>query len=296
MLNKTIVLAIAAAISLAGTGPSPAKLVAADPSIDLRPAFAAAGNWLPPVDVPPLRGTLAASGNAFGQTSATVLEASVELDPGAVADLPAPPAVPTSDYGLFGSVALPIATLPATRQWLSVSATDFTAQYGARCHTAACTTGVGALLAKAARMAASEPTYDGLSLVNNSVNTLIRYRADRDDHWATPVETAARGTGDCEDFAIAKMWLLRSIGYTPDELQLVVLKDTSTGAFHAVLAVHVGGRRYILDNMSSTVRTDAMLKNYVPIESFSGSKSFIHGFARDAAPAPTLTASIEPAS
>jgi hypothetical protein len=48
--------------------------------------------------------------------------------------------------------------------------------------------------------------------------------------------------------------------------------------------------------MSSTVRTDAMLKNYVPIESFSGSRSFIHGFAGRGPSKPTLTASIQPAS
>lgn len=286
MLNKSIVLGLAAVVTLLATGPGAANV---EPSFTLRPAFTTTANWLKPVS------TLAAAGSAVsaGVHATIVLEAS--LDPRPVVTLRPNAQIPSGDYGLFGSVALPMGTLPATKQWRSVSATDFTTQYGAHCQTAACGRGVDAMLTRAALKAEGQPALEALTLINSSVNHLIRYRADAGDHWATPVETAARGAGDCEDFAIAKLWLLRSIGYTPDQLQLVILRDTRTSVFHAVLAVHVNGERYILDNLSNRVLTDGMLKAYVPIESFAGDKTFIHGFDGRPTAKPNLAARIQPA-
>ena len=273
MLNKTIVLGIAAMLVMAGTTASPASIRI---GANLRPS-------------------LTMTTNAFGSAAmlplqpATITLASV--NPAIIApptlSLPATPQ--SGEYGLFHSVALPISALPATKQWRRVSATDFTTQYGARCTTAACNSGVGGMLKQAALKAQGETPYEALSLVNSSVNNLIRYRPDRGDIWATPVETAAAGTGDCEDYAIAKLWLLRSIGYAPDQLQLVVLKDTKTGLYHSVLAVHLGSESYILDNMSARVKEDTAIANYVPIESFIGDKSFIHGFDSK----PVQTASLD---
>ena len=256
MLNKTIVLGLAMLMTLAGIAPSGASL-RYDVSA-LRPTIAAGGNWLLPM--------------AEARTETASLDPTVPSI--------AQPAIRGGDYGLFGSVALPISALPATKQWLRVSATDFTAQYGARCVTTACTTGVGGRLRQAALLAKGKPALEAMGIITRSVNTLIRYRSDKADIWSTPVETAARGAGDCEDYAIAKMWLLRSIGYSADQLQLVVLKNTRSNAYHAVLAVHVDGKRYILDNLSSKVLPDAALTAYVPIQSFSGNSSFIHGFAK----------------
>lgn len=286
MLNKTIALGAAIAATLLMTGPGTANV---EGSFVLRPAFDSSANWLKPAS------TLAAAGAAVSAAvhSTVILEAS--LDPHPTITPRPTAALSTGDYGLFGSVALPMGTLPATKQWRSVSAIDFTAQYGAHCRTAACASGIDALLTKAARKAEGQPALEALTLINSSVNHLIRYRSDNGDHWATPVETAARGAGDCEDFAIAKLWLLRSIGYAPDQLQLVILRDSRTSAFHAVLAVHVEGRRYILDNLSNRVLTDDALRAYVPIESFAGDKTFIHGFAKKPVIPSTLTASIQPA-
>jgi len=264
MLNRANILSIATLLVVAVASPAIASI---DSDFGpLRPSFSTAANWLMP------QGILATSGSVgAGNRSVAVLEANLK---------PIPVTVPrAADYGLFGSVALPISTLPASRFWQRVSSMDFSAQYGARCTSSACSNGLGLLLKKAALMARDEPTMDALSLINSSVNKLVHYRPDTVDTWSTPVETAASGVGDCEDFAIAKMWLLRSIGYRADQLQLVVLRDARTTAFHAVLAVHVGGMSFILDNMSGRVLPDTMLKNYVPIESFAGDKTFIHGFA-----------------
>lgn len=274
--NKTIFGLVTAAVMFTPT----IAIASTDTPFELRPAFDLSAHWM----------GVAAAGDAAAAVAAP-LEAS--LPPMAIRLPRAAREIEPENYGVFGSVALPVSTLPTMAQWRSVSSRDFTSQFGAHCTTAACSTGVDALLTKAAQKAEGQPALEALSLINASVNTLIRYRPDTVDHWATPVETAATGTGDCEDYAIAKLWLLRSIGYTPEQLQLVVLKDTRTGEYHAVLAVHAEGQNFILDNMSSRVLPDTVLRNYVPIESFSGQQAYIHGFAKP--PAPTLTASLQPA-
>jgi predicted transglutaminase-like cysteine proteinase len=71
-----------------------------------------------------------------------------------------------------------------------------------------------------------------------------------------------------------------------------VLKDTHSGLYHTVLAVHVGRESYILDNMSSRVKDDTSIANYVPIESFIGNKSFIHGFASKRVETASVTAKL----
>jgi predicted transglutaminase-like cysteine proteinase len=186
---------------------------------------------------------------------------------------PAPSIPPRAgdDYGIFGSVAVPMSTLPAAKKWQRVSA-------ALDCPKRKCGNSTADALRKTLELASGKSPFEALSLVNNSVNNLIRYRADRADIWATPSETVAAGAGDCEDFAIAKMWMLRAMGYTPEQLQLVVLRNKKSGAFHAVLVVHTGDANYVLDNLSNHVKPDAMIKNYLPIQSFAGNRVFIHGF------------------
>src|SRR6185436_11837930 len=54
-----------------------------------------------------------------------------------------------------------------------------------------------------------QPVSERLNAINSRVNQRIRYVIDQisdgvPDYWQTPLETVARGTGDCEDFAILK--------------------------------------------------------------------------------------------
>ena len=56
-----------------------------------------------------------------------------------------------------------------------------------------------------------------IAFINVEVNQRIAYAADPEsapgaDVWSTPCETLARGTGDCEDFAITKFFLLLASG------------------------------------------------------------------------------------
>ncbi len=201
-----------------------------------------------------------------------------------VANLQPSPVVPpvaaprvAPDYNVFGSVIVPVGAIPASRRWREVWSTDVTARFGALCPEDVCSDGVSGTLARAARRAAGLGQMAALELVNDSVNRAIRYRAETGDEWASPVVSAQRGWGDCEDYAIAKYWMLRSIGVADAQMQMIMLKDTRRGLYHAVLAVHVDGDRFILDSLRNRVVRESDLRDYVPLVSFVGERSFVHG-------------------
>ena len=91
---------------------------------------------------------------------------------------------------------------------------------------------------------------DQLRLVNRYINKR-RYRRDRRqltlsvaeggearlrNQWSTLLEFLDRG-GDCEDYATAKYFLLRELGFKADDMRVVVSYDRSVRAHHAVLAI-----------------------------------------------------------
>lgn len=192
-----------------------------------------------------------------------------------------------TDLGVFQSVAISAASLPAASKWQDARQTDYSAMFGPTCLDAGFE-GCNSPFAKKIQALAQQ--VDGLSgaalldRVNRAVNAAVTYRSDRavwgvDDYWATPVEMAQQGAGDCEDFAIAKYWALRSLGLLDEQMQLVVLQDTRRQLFHAVLVVHTADGAYVLDNVSNRLLADTAYPQYQPIMSFAGSKNYIHGFA-----------------
>lgn len=191
------------------------------------------------------------------------------------------------DFGVFQSVAISAASLPAGAKWQDARQTDYRAFFTMECETAgfgACDSAFATTLQDVATRAATLDAHGMLDLVNRGVNRALTYRADAaiwnmGDYWANPVEMAQLGAGDCEDYAIAKYWLLRSLGVADENLQLVMLQDTRRQLFHAVLIAHVGGDSYVLDNVSNRLLADADYGQYQPIMSFAGTKNFIHGFA-----------------
>jgi predicted transglutaminase-like cysteine proteinase len=59
----------------------------------------------------------------------------------------------------------------------------------------------------------------------NLVMNGFRYAADaettgEEDHWDTPLEFVGRGVGDCEDFAIAKYFMMLEAGVAPELVRL----------------------------------------------------------------------------
>jgi len=109
-----------------------------------------------------------------------------------------------------------------------------------------------------------------LGIVNREVNLSIAYTTDSkqysvDDYWATPFESLGSGKGDCEDYAIAKLAVLRAANWPVDDLRIVVLRDSLFREFHAVVAVRENGSWWILDNRTMAVIEDVKLSHYHPL-------------------------------
>lgn len=103
-----------------------------------------------------------------------------------------------------------------------------------------------------------------IKAVNRAVNALP-YVADstnwgQADYWATPEEMLARG-GDCEDFATAKYFALRRLGFAETDLRMAVVWDVVDREQHAVLLVRTGERVLVLDNKRAETASAAALSD-----------------------------------
>ena len=95
------------------------------------------------------------------------------------------------------------------------------------------------------------------------------------DYWATPFQFM-RKNGDCEDYAISKYMALRDLGIAPDDMRIVVLNDLNLRVAHAVLAVYVNGKPYILDNQISKVVPATSIRHYQPVYSINENGWWLH--------------------
>lgn len=106
--------------------------------------------------------------------------------------------------------------------------------------------------------------------VNRAINLAIRPESDAAryqvaDVWTTPLTTFATGTGDCEDYAIAKYVALREAGLAPEDLRIVILRDAAVHQDHAVTAARVDGEWLILDNRHMVLVTDRESAGMTPL-------------------------------
>jgi len=95
------------------------------------------------------------------------------------------------------------------------------------------------------------------------------------DYWATPFQFL-RKDGDCEDYAISKYMALRDLGVPIDDMRIVVLQDMNLGVAHAILAVYVAGKPYILDNQVSSVVPASAIHHYKPVYSINENGWWLH--------------------
>jgi predicted transglutaminase-like cysteine proteinase len=107
-----------------------------------------------------------------------------------------------------------------------------------------------------------------LGEINRAINLAVRPVSDlaqygQLDVWASPLVTLIRG-GDCEDYAIAKFVALRRAGIAPDDLRIVIMRDTIRGEDHAVAAARLDGHWLTLDNRRMAMVEDAQVRNYRP--------------------------------
>jgi len=192
---------------------------------------------------------------------------------------PAAPAAVSSDRpDVFNSVAMPIARTALDHRWNRV--------------------GSAGVHGKAARFAAALRGRDErttLDAVNRFVNARVAFTDDSRqygvaDRWSSASETLARGRGDCEDYAIAKLAMLRRAGFADRDLYFVVLKDLARRADHAVLVVRSGGRFLVLDNGTDQLTDSAEIRDYRPVLTFTAGQRFAHGYRRSVTPQVILAA------
>lgn len=129
------------------------------------------------------------------------------------------------------------------------------------------------------KQAKGKERMEQLRMINSFFNKWP-YRLDQDaygvsDWWATPQEFL-KISGDCEDYAIIKYFALRELGFSQDELRIVVVKDRIRGIAHAVLAVFTHGDAYILNNISDAIFTHGKYRHYIPQYSLNEEHRWSH--------------------
>ena len=110
------------------------------------------------------------------------------------------------------------------------------------------------------------------------------------DYWATPAEFLTR-SGDCEDFAIAKFFALKRLGWSADALRLAAVKDLDQGVGHAVLIAYDGGRSWLLDNQIQQVVETGTVHRYEPVYSINENAWWRHRVV-----APSATTGVDTAA
>src|SRR3982074_2160815 len=109
-----------------------------------------------------------------------------------------------------------------------------------------------------------------LGEINRAINLAIRPMSALAQYGAidvgsSPLVTFTNGAGDCEDYAIAKFVALRQTGISPDDLRIVIMRDTIRAEDHAVAAVRLDGHWLTLDNRRMAMVEDAYVRNYRPL-------------------------------
>ena len=180
-----------------------------------------------------------------------------------------PRVVPADRPDVFGSVALAIGSTPLERQWANVERKP-----------------IGPAAATFVDTISGLGEIEQLDAVNRFVNARVEFTNDdrqfgSADLWLAAGETLRRGRGDCEDFAIAKLQMLRHAGFAEKDLYLVILRDLRRRADHAVLVVRADGRLLVLDNGTNRIVDSYSIPDYRPILTFSGNRSWTHGYRRE---------------
>jgi predicted transglutaminase-like cysteine proteinase len=114
-----------------------------------------------------------------------------------------------------------------------------------------------------------------LQLVNDFFNR-IPYKTDQAhwrqlDYWATPAESVSSNGGDCEDYAIAKYYLLKELGVPISRLRITYVKAIRLNEAHMVLAYYAqpDADPLILDNIENGVRPASERNDLVPVYVFN---------------------------
>ncbi len=97
------------------------------------------------------------------------------------------------------------------------------------------------------------------------------------DYWATPEEFIGTQAGDCEDFVIAKYFVLRKLGIADEKLYLTYVKHIKKNIAHMVLSYFKkpSSNPQILDNYNPKILRGSERNDLLPVYSFNASKLFL---------------------
>ena len=184
--------------------------------------------------------------------------------------------------GLFGSLEIPSNDLNALPQWQAAldgfralkTAADMCDEDILKCASQQMTLW---------RTKIQELEHSDQSIAMRQINSFINKWQqtsdlevyDLEDYWAKPLEFLTNG-GDSEDFAIMKYISLRELGFTPEQMRIVVTNDVLRGVTHTILSVHLNSKSYILDSQNDTVLLEEFVNYYVPYFSVNETTRWAH--------------------
>jgi predicted transglutaminase-like cysteine proteinase len=135
-----------------------------------------------------------------------------------------------------------------------------------------------------------------LARVNTFFNRRLRFDDDsvvwkEPDYWATPLESLARGAGDCEDFAIAKYASLLVAGVSSERLRLIYVRARIGGPQSSLSQAHMVVGYYptpdaeplILDNLVGEIRPAGRRPDLFPVFSFTSEGLWVQGASTSSA-------------
>jgi predicted transglutaminase-like cysteine proteinase len=129
-----------------------------------------------------------------------------------------------------------------------------------------------------------------LTEVNRTLNR-IRFIDDQPhwgeaDYWATPAEAVASNGADCEDFSIAKYFMLKELGVPISRLRMTYVKAVKLNQAHMVLAYYArpDAEPLVLDNLEDTVRPASQRTDLVPVYSFNDEEVWIETRGKSGTP------------
>ena len=104
------------------------------------------------------------------------------------------------------------------------------------------------------------------------------YREDqrqfgRLDVWLSPLSFGVQG-GDCEDYAIAKYFLLSLLGFNDNDMRIVVMTKRRPAQVHAVLLVQLDEASLVLDNRQTEPRSVFDYGDWVPQYAVSAAQAW----------------------
>lgn len=91
------------------------------------------------------------------------------------------------------------------------------------------------------------------------------------DYWATPFEFLARDRGDCEDYVIAKYFVLKRLGIPSSKMYLTYVRVKGYDDAHMVLTYFPTPRSepYVLDNMRRILMPASKRTDLTPVFNFN---------------------------